>query len=187
MRAFLWSLHSYRVCLIRKYGCQARHFFASYIFLEYGIPLKRLGSSFHNAMTKMLQTLTCVRSEMTLEEPWPWKCFATNGAFAVLIVRSDMHGKGRHGNINFATHMALLGFFIVQGPATISIGNGNRDHAISSKRWRLESSKRPLLEEVAWSRLLCLIQLLHTTGLAIYFHPIEKSNSSECVHNSKKK
>ena len=50
------------------------------------------------------------------------------------------------------------------------IGNGNRDHATSSKRWRwsalfsnlfksaidnyvVKRSERPLLEEVAWSRL----------------------------------
>ena len=43
------------------------------------------------------------------------------------------------------------------------------------------------IKPIPWcSSLLEKSKSCSFTGLAVYFQPIEKSNSSECVHNSKK-
>ena len=58
--------------------------------------------------------LACVSPDVALQEPWPGEALSAVGALAALVVRAEVHGKGRHGDIGLVTVRALSGFLVLQ-------------------------------------------------------------------------
>ena len=52
---------------------------------------------------------------MTLKEPRPGEALATEVALAALVVRPQVHGVGRHGDVGLAAVRTLPGFLVLKG------------------------------------------------------------------------
>ena len=48
--------------------------------------------------------------EVSLEQPWPGESLSAVIALAILIVSSQVHGKGRHGHVNLGAVRTPSGF-----------------------------------------------------------------------------
>lgn len=55
----------------------------------------------YKSMTLISNLITCMSSDVTLQEPRPGERFTTIGAFASLTVGSDVHRESRNRNVNF--------------------------------------------------------------------------------------
>ena len=58
--------------------------------------------------------LTCVSPDVALQEPRPGEALSAVGALAALVVRAEVHGKGRHGDIGLVAVRAFSGFLVLQ-------------------------------------------------------------------------
>jgi len=58
--------------------------------------------------------LAGVRPHVTLEQPRPAEGFAADVAFVLQVVRQEVHGHGRHGDVDLAAGRAFLGQLAVQ-------------------------------------------------------------------------
>ena len=58
--------------------------------------------------------LTCVSSDVPLKKPRPREALSAVGALAALVVRAEVHGEGRHGDVGLVTVRALPSFLVLQ-------------------------------------------------------------------------
>jgi len=56
-----------------------------------------------------------VCSNVTLKEPRSGEAFAAEVALAALVVRPQVHGVGRHGDVGLAAVRTLSGFLVLEG------------------------------------------------------------------------
>lgn len=64
---------------------------------------------------------TCMRPDVSLKQPWPWKTLPTILTLTTLIVSSYVHWKCRHTNVQFIAMRTSSSFFISRTPMGLSM------------------------------------------------------------------
>ena len=90
------------------------------VCLDVGAQVALVGKSFA-ALGTFEWFFTGVSAYVALQEPRTGELFAAKRAFAALVVRTDVHTVGRHGNVDFFAVRTLLGLFIIHRPVCLAV------------------------------------------------------------------
>lgn len=77
------------------------------------------------------QTLfTCMGTYMALQQPWTGEAFSAKWTLASLVMSSDVHRVGGHGDVSFLTMWTFASFLILEGPKEDKKGRRSISHNI---------------------------------------------------------
>jgi hypothetical protein len=65
--------------------------------------------------------LTCVRSDVALEEPGSGEALAAEGTLAALVVRAHVHRVGGHGDVHLVAVRTPARLFVLQRPVRLAV------------------------------------------------------------------
>jgi hypothetical protein len=71
---------------------------------------------------------TGVSPDVALEEPRSGEALSTEMAFAALVVGTEVHGVGRHGDVGLAAVRALPRLLVLQRPERLKISSQANSH-----------------------------------------------------------
>lgn len=66
---------------------------------------------------------TCVRSDVTLEQPRTREALPTGGTLAALVVRTDVHRVRRHRDVHLGTVWTAAGLLILEGSVRLPMSS----------------------------------------------------------------
>lgn len=70
-----------------------------------------------------LRNITCVRTNVTLQQPWPWKSFPAMWALAALVMGANMHRISWHRHVHFVTVRTPTSFLIQQWSVRLTVAS----------------------------------------------------------------